>query len=100
MPENSDEMRQPPLLDSEEQTTQWIKKEEAESIYRELYSTMMKTIGPWSTKKILGEGMEGFDPEKPIESIQNAINNLAKMVGIRTAKRITLLAMTSLRGKK
>jgi len=74
--------------------------EQAEKIFRELYSTLEKTVGPWSTGRIFACGPDEFDEERPVEMIQEVINNMAKMLGIKTAKKLTLMALESLQKGK
>ena len=70
---------------------------EAERIYKELYETMVKTVGPWSANKIFDGGPDTFEPERPVESIHKVIGNMSKMLGVKTAKRITLLAIKDMK---
>ena len=77
-----------------------IDPEHAEEIFNELFNTMEKTVGPWSTKKIFTGPIEKFNPESPVESIHIVIHNMSKMLGVKTAKKIVLIAMNQLMKKK
>ena len=89
------------MLEGEEKKdTLKIEAELAEDIYEELFNTMAKTVGPWSTKKIFGGGVEQFDASRPVESVRDIVNNMSKMLGAKIAKKITLLAIKTLTNKK
>lgn len=57
----------------------------AEQIYRELYKTLGKAIGPQMARNIIKMGDEGFDREKPVESLKDLNESLVTAFGKTTA---------------
>ena len=68
--------------------------ESAEQIYRELYRTLGKAIGFQMARNIVKMGEEGFDKEKPLESIADLNESLVSAFGKATAK---IMLATSVR---
>ncbi len=68
--------------------------ESAEMIYRELYRTLGKAIGFQMARNIVKMGEDGFDKDKPIESIEELNNSLVSAFGKATAK---IMLTTSVR---
>jgi len=73
-----------------------LEVDQAEKVYHELYETMIRTIGPWSTKKIFNGGPENFNREKPVECLTEVINSMSTLIGVKMAKKITLLALEAM----
>jgi hypothetical protein len=69
------------LVDLEELDT-----ESAEQIYRELYKTLGKAIGPQMARNIIKMGEEGFDKEHPVESLKSLNGSLVTAFGKTTAQ--------------
>ena len=57
----------------------------AEQIYRELYKTLGKAIGPQMARNIIKMGDEGFDREQPVESLKSLNESLVTAFGKTTA---------------
>ncbi len=68
--------------------------ESAEQIYRELYRTLGKAIGFQMARNIVKMGEEGFDKDKPLDSIIELNDSLISAFGKATAK---IMLTTSVR---
>ena len=71
-----------------------LNAESAEQIYRELYRTLGKAIGFQMARNIVKMGEDGFDKEKPVDSIVDLNESLISAFGKATAK---IMLTTSVR---